>query len=129
MTIENLTTDGSEFTVDGKRYAGKYHVHIYSGAMVGAQHTSEPHKKLTPSSDVVAKRIRSLQQRLKDLESRKNKIQSTRPAARRQVSRRSQPSRAAVTRRSSRQSQPSRTSVRRPSIRRSPGGSSGGGGY
>tara|TARA_R100000406_G_scaffold95767_2_gene91037 strand:+ start:255 stop:644 length:390 start_codon:yes stop_codon:yes gene_type:complete len=129
MTINNLTTDGSEFTVDGKPYVGSYHVHIYSGAMVGAKHISKPHKKLTPSSEVVAEKVRSLQQRLQDLENRENKIQSTRPAARRQVSRRSQPSRAAVTRRSSRQPQPSRTSVRRPSIRRSPRRSSGGGGY
>jgi len=107
MTINNLTTDGSEFTLpDGKKYSGSYHVHISKGAMVGATHTEAFHKRLTPTSREVSQRIASIQQQLRGEESRKNKIKSTRSATRR-------PNR--------------RTSSRRTSSRGTSGG--GGGGY
>ena len=83
MTIENISTDGSEFALpDGKRYRGKYHIHVSQGAMVGATHTSAPHDRLTPINSTVSERVASIQEQLRGQQLNREKIQSTRATTR-----------------------------------------------
>lgn len=83
MTLENLTTDGSEFTLsNGRRYSGSYHIHISQGAMVGAKHTATPHQRLFAANSAVAERVASIQSQLQGQQANRNKIQSTRATAR-----------------------------------------------
>lgn len=83
MTIDNLTTDGSEFTLpNGRRYRGGYHIHVTQGPMVGGKHTTTPHDKLTPINSTVAERVASIQQQLRGQQANRNKIQSTRATVR-----------------------------------------------
>lgn len=84
MTVENLTTDGSEFTLpNGRRYSGSYHIHVSQGAMVGANHTATPHQRLFAANSAVAERVASVQRQLQGQQINRNKIQSTRATARR----------------------------------------------
>jgi hypothetical protein len=87
MTVENLTTDGSEFTLpNGRRYSGSYHIHVSQGAMVGAKHTATPHQRLFAANSAVAERVASAQRQLQGQQTNRNKIQSTRATARRSTS-------------------------------------------
>ena len=84
MTVDNLTTDGSEFTLpNGRRYSGSYHIHVSQGAMVGAKHTPTPHQRLFAANSAVAERVASVQRQLQGQQTNRNKIQSTRATARR----------------------------------------------
>jgi len=66
MTINNLSTDGSEFVLlDGTPYVGRYHVHVSKGAMVGARHVSTPHSVLIAISPSAAEKVIKLQNQLK----------------------------------------------------------------
>jgi len=83
MTIDSLTTDGSEFTLpNGRRYVGSYHIHVSQGAMVGAKHTRSPHERLFPVNSPVSERVASIQKQLQGQQSNRNKIQSTRATIR-----------------------------------------------
>ena len=82
MTFNNLSTDGSEFVLPGgRRYRGRYHIHVSNGAMVGPRHVPTFHQKLRPINSSVAQRISSLQQQLRGQELNRQKIQSTRPSS------------------------------------------------
>tara|TARA_R100001440_G_scaffold15358_1_gene26136 strand:+ start:2361 stop:2639 length:279 start_codon:yes stop_codon:yes gene_type:complete len=86
MTINGLTTDGSEFTLpDGSPYSGRYHVHVSQGAMVGSNHVPTPHQRLTPTSPEVAGRIAALQDQLRARQQRGIKIRSTTSTPRRSM--------------------------------------------
>ena len=77
MTVEGLTTRGSEFTLpNGAPYSGRYHVHIDKGAMVGAKHVSTPHSILIPVNAEVANKVISLQRELRAKRDQQNKIKS-----------------------------------------------------
>jgi hypothetical protein len=83
MTLDNLTTNGSEFTLpDGSRYSGSYHIHVSQGAMVGAKHAPTPHQRLFAVNSAVAERVASIQKQLQGQQSSRNKIQSTRSTIR-----------------------------------------------
>lgn len=89
MTRDNLTTDGSEFvTLDGKPYAGPYHVHISEGAMVGETHVKTPHQKLKPANKVVASKVAIIQKGMRN-ESSNSTALPVSPTPSRQVASRS----------------------------------------
>ena len=89
MTRDNLTTDGSEFvTLDGKPYAGPYHVHISEGAMVGETHVKTPHQKLKPANKVVASKVAIIQKGMRN-ESSNSTALPVSPTPTRQVASRS----------------------------------------
>jgi len=75
MTRENLSTNGNEFSLpNGKRYSGKYHIHVSKGAMVGATHSNRPHDTLSPLNSIVAEKVRSIQTELRAMEQHERKI-------------------------------------------------------
>lgn len=66
MTRAGLTTDGSEFRLPGgAAYSGQYHIHSTSGAMVGYDHSSKSHEKLTPVNRTVQERVAAVMNELK----------------------------------------------------------------
>ena len=78
MNINNLSTNGSEFRLpNGRKYRGKYHIHVSQGAMVGAKHTQAPHSRLIPLNLTVAQRVNSIQRQLQAQQVSRNKIKST----------------------------------------------------
>tara|TARA_Y100000114_G_C11610470_1_gene254873 strand:- start:202 stop:576 length:375 start_codon:yes stop_codon:yes gene_type:complete len=75
MTRENLSTAGNEFLLpNGKRYTGKYHIHVSKGAMVGATHSEKKHDSLRALTIAVHEKVKSIQVELKAAQQHEEKI-------------------------------------------------------